>query len=367
VRERVKRFVRVNIVTLIALLAAAVSFLFSPAVTWWKAIDWATLNLLFCLMVVVAGMRECALFRTLAAHLLKGRRHYRALAHALVQLTFWLAMLVTNDVALIALTPFAIFLLDQLHLRDRIPGLIVLQTIAANLGSMATPVGNPQNLFLYTAYALSPMDFFAAMLPITLAGALLLVVTTHFVKDAALEEITTPDLPPMPRKIWAYGALFALCLCSVFRVVPGWITFVVVTIGALCCGGKALKRVDYALLVTFICFFVFSGNLAQIEAIRTFFAGFLTHHAQATAAIVSQLLSNVPAAILLEPFTENWKALLLGADIGGFGTLIASLASLISFGIYLKEADAKPLRYLWHFTVLNVLFFVFLSFCSRFC
>jgi Na+/H+ antiporter NhaD/arsenite permease-like protein len=363
----VAKFVRVHIVTIISFIAASASFIFSPAVTWWKAIDWTTLNLLFCLMVVVAGMRECALFRTLAARLLKGRRHYRALAHALVQLTFWLSMLVTNDVALIALTPFAIYLLAQLNLRDRIPGLIVLQTIAANLGSMATPVGNPQNLFLYTAYALSPMDFFAAMLPITIAGAALLIVTTHFVKDATLAPFTTPDLPPMPRKIWAYGALFALCLCSVFRVVPGWITFVGVTLGALCCGGKALKRVDYALLVTFICFFVFSGNLAQIEAIRTFFAGFLTHHTQATATLVSQFLSNVPAAILLEPFTDQWKALLLGVDIGGFGTLVASLASLISFGIYLKEPDAKPLRYVWHFTVLNLLFVVFLSLCSRFC
>jgi Na+/H+ antiporter NhaD/arsenite permease-like protein len=117
-------------------------------------------------------------------------------------------------------------------------------------------------------------------------------------------------------------------------------------------------------LLTFICFFIFSGNLAQIECISTFFAGFLEHHAQATAAAVSQFLSNVPAAILLEPFTTDWKGLLLGADIGGFGTPIASLASLISFGIYLKESDAKPLKYLWHFTLLNVLFFVFLTLCS---
>lgn len=365
-REAVFAFLRVHAVTIVSFIAAALSFCFSPAKQWWNAIDWSTINLLFCLMVVVAGMRECALFRMLAAKLLKGRQSYRALAHALVQLTFFLSMLITNDVALIALTPFAIYLLDSLHLRDRIPYLILLQTIAANLGSMATPVGNPQNLFLYTAYALQPSDFFIAMLPITFAGAFLLAATTHFVKDAPLTNLLPPQFPKMPRKIWLYGALFALCLCAVFRVIPGWLTFVVVTISSLIFGRTALKKVDFGLLLTFVCFFVFSGNLAQIESIRTLFVGLLEHHAQATTALVSQFLSNVPAAILLEPFTTNWKALLWGADLGGFGTPIASLASLISFGFYLKEPDAKPLHYLLKFILLNLVFFIFLTLCSFF-
>jgi Na+/H+ antiporter NhaD/arsenite permease-like protein len=170
----------------------------------------------------------------------------------------------------------------------------------------------------------------------------------------------------MPRKIWLYGVLFALCLCAVFRVIPGWLTFVVVTISSLIFGRTALKKVDFGLLLTFVCFFVFSGNLAQIESIRTLFVGLLEHHAQATTALVSQFLSNVPAAILLEPFTTNWKALLWGADIGGFGTPIASLASLISFGFYLKEPDAKPLHYLLKFILLNLVFFIFLTLCSFF-
>lgn len=365
-RTRLWRFLQIHVVTVISFIAAALSFCFSPAKAWWEAIDWTTLNLLFCLMVVVAGMRDCALFRTLAAKLLKGRRRYKALAHALVQLTFLLSMLITNDVALIALTPFAIYLLNQLNLRDRIPGLIVLQTVAANLGSMATPVGNPQNLFLYTAYALHPSTFFAAMLPITLAGALLLAGMTHFVKDAPLDHVEPPQPPPMPRTIWVYVVLFALCLCSVFRWVPGGITCGAIILGALCCGGRALKRVDFGLLLTFICFFVFSGNLAQIAAIRDFFAGFLEHHAQTTAAAASQILSNVPAAILLEPFTSDWKGLLFGTDIGGFGTPIASLASLISLGIYLREPDANLLRYLLHFTFINGIFFLFLTLCSQF-
>lgn len=359
-------FLKTHAVTVVASIAAALSFCFSPAQQWYDAIDWQTLNLLFCLMMVVAGMRDCALFRTLAAHLLKGKQRYRTVAHALIQLTFCLSMLVTNDVALLALTPFAIYLLNQLNLRDRIPSLVVLQTIAANLGSMATPVGNPQNLFLYTAFEIAPSDFFWAMLPITLLGALLLIVCTHFLKDAPLKSSIETTPPQMPRQIWDYGVLFVLCLTTVFRFVPHSITFGCIIIYGLLFARKALLRVDYGLLITFVSFFIFSGNLAQIAAIREFLATFLEHHAQTTAAVTSQFLSNVPAAILLEPFTENWKALLWGADIGGFGTPIASLASLISLGIYLKEPDAKLGVYLLRFTLLNLLFLVVLSLLSRF-
>ena len=357
-------FLRTHLVTVIAMMAAGLSFLFSPAVAWHQAIDWHTLNLLFCLMVVVAGMRDCALFRTLAAKLLKGQTHYRGLAHALVQLTFFLSMLVTNDVALLALTPFAIYLLDQLHLRDRIPALLVLQTLAANLGSMATPVGNPQNLFLYTAYELTAGAFFTAMVPITVVGAVLLISLTQCLKDAPLETAITTQLAPMPTRIWAYNALFVICLGTVFRLIPHAFTFGVILIGALLLGWKTLKKVDYGLLLTFICFFVFSGNLAQIPVVRNVLTQLLTEHTQATAVLTSQVLSNVPAAILLEPFTQDWKSLLWGVDIGGFGTPVASLASLISLGIYLKEPDAKAGHYLLLFTGGNLLFLLFLALCS---
>ncbi|MBQ9694409.1 MAG: citrate transporter, partial [Kiritimatiellae bacterium] len=359
-------FLRTHAITLTAAGAAGISFCFSPATAWYQAIDWRTLNLLFCLMFVVAGMRSCALFRTLAATLLKGQQRYRPLAHILVQLTFFLSMLITNDVALLALTPFAIYLLDSLNLRDRIPGLIVLQTVAANLGSMATPVGNPQNLFLYTAFEIAPLDFFWAMVPITLIGALLLLLLTHLLKDAPLNTFETPALPQMPRQISHYLILFVICLCAVFRVLSDWVPFGIIIIYALLFARPILRKVGYGLLLTFICFFVFSGNLAQITAIRELLTGFLEHHTQATAAITSQLLSNVPAAILLEPFTTDWKGLLFGTDIGGFGTPIASLASLISLGIYLKEPDAKIGHYLILFTLINLLFLLVLSIGSCF-
>lgn len=363
----VGRFLKTHLVTLIAALAAALSFLISPAQQWHKAIDWQTLNLLFCLMVVVAGLRDCALFRTLATLLLRNCRSYRALAHLLIQLTFVLAMLITNDVALLALTPFAIYLLDKLNLRDRLPALIVLQTVAANLGSMATPVGNPQNLFLYTAFQIPTDAFFLAMLPITFIGALLLAGLTHLLRNSPLDTtLITQTFKPMPSRVWCYLILFILSLGTVFRLIPHSITFVAITVYALICGRKALKNVDYGLLITFICFFIFSGNLAQITWVRDLFATLLEHHTQATATLASQVFSNVPAAILLEPFTEQWKALLFGVDIGGFGTPIASLASLISLGIYMKEPDANVRHYLLLFTLINLLFLIFLTLCSYF-
>lgn len=357
---------KAHVVSVVAFVGAGVSFLFSPANAWYEAIDWRTLNLLFCLMVVVAGLRECALFRTLATKLLHGRKRLRPLAHLLVQFTFILSMFATNDVALLALTPFTIYLLDKLNLRERIPKLIVLQTIAANLGSMATPIGNPQNLFLYTTFKIPTLDFFCAMLPLTVLGMLLLFLFTHFLKDVPLPQHEERPLPPLPRQMYAYGALFILCLCAVFRLIHNAIPFVFVTGYALFGGRTALKKVDYGLLVTFLCFFVFSGNLAQIPWISEMLSSFLAKHTQATAVLASQGISNVPAAILLAPFTDDWKALLFGVDIGGFGTPIASLASLISLGIYLKEPDAAVGRYLLLFISVSLVFLIVLSFCSLF-
>ena len=357
------RFLRANAVTAVSLLAAALSFLLVEAPgAWWRAIDLRTLNLLFCLMVVVAGLRGCALFRVLAQSLLAGRTRFRSLAHTLVQLPFWISMVATNDVALIALVPFAIYALDRLGLRRRLPGLVALQTVAANLGSIATPVGNPQNLFLYTAHAIPAADFFAATLPVAFGGALLLFALTHALRDEPIDfHFEHRRTLAHPRKAVLCGALFLLCLLTVFRLLPhGWL-FGIVLGATLLFYRAALRGVDYGLLLTFVGFFVFSGNLGRIPAVDALLGRLLEDHAQATAALASQVLSNVPAAILLSPFTDDWAGLLWGADIGAFGTPVASLASLISLGLYLREPDARPWRYLLLFTLLNLAFLCVLS------
>ena len=359
-------FCRRHAVAVISLMLAALSFLFCPSAGWQQAIDWRTLNLLFCLMFVVAGLRGCNFFRVLAQTLLTGCTSYRRLAHLLVRLTFGLSMFVTNDVALIALVPFAIYLLNRLGLQRRLPGLIVLQSLAANLGSMATPIGNPQNLFLYTAHAIPTGAFFLAMLPITLAGALILDLLTHLTLPDEPIAITFAHRQPLthPAKVRLYGVLFGLCLLSVFRLVPGSLLFGVVIFCALVFCRKALRQVDFGLLLTFVAFFLFSHNIGQLPALGAALRYLLATHTQSTAVLASQVLSNVPAAILLSPFTSDWRALLWGCDIGGFGTPIASLASLISLNLYLREPDARPWRYLLLFLGLNGVLLAALSLLS---
>lgn len=360
--RRLLDFLRANVVAVLSSVAALASLAFVPAEGWWRAIDLRTLNLLFCLMFVVAGLRECNLFRVTAQALLAGRTRYRALAHALVWLTFLLSMLVTNDVALIVLVPFGVYVLDRLGLRRRLLGLVALQTVAANLGSMATPIGNPQNLFLYTAHAIPAVRFFAAMLPIVLAGGLLLALFLQAQRDEPIA-VTFAHRRTLthPRKVALYAALFLLCLLTVFRLFPEGALFALVLAAALLFSRRVLATVDYGLLLTFVCFFVFSHNVGSVGPLRDLLSRLLEDHTQATAAVASQFLSNVPAAVLLSPFTDDWRGLLWGADIGGFGTPVASLASLISLGLYCREPDARPWAYLLLFSLLNLAFLAVLT------
>lgn len=362
VGERLLALLHANAVAVLSAMAAVASLILAPAPGWWDAVDWRTLCLLFCLMFVVAGLRGCNLFRVTAQALLARCTRYRALAHALVWLTFLLSMLVTNDVALIALVPFGIYVLDRLGLRRRILGLVALQTAAANLGSLATPIGNPQNLFLYNAHAIPAPAFFAAMLPVTLVGALLLALFLQRLRDEPIAvDFAHRRVLTHPRKVTLHAALFLLCLLTVFRIFPTELLFAIVIGCALLFCRPILREIDYGLLFTFVCFFVFSHNVGAIAPLRDLLARLLETHTQATTAIASQILSNVPAAVLFSSFTDDWRGLLWGADIGGFGTPIASLASLISLGLYCREPDARPWAYLLLFTLLNLAFLITLT------
>lgn len=369
----IRSFLRTHIVPVVSLTIAFLSLFIVPTTTsnkgivWWEAIDLKTLNLLFCLMFVIAGLRECNLFRTLASHLLKGMQHFRALAITLVMFTFFLSMLITNDVALLAMVPFSLYILTKLQLQHHALRLTILQTLAANLGSMATPIGNPQNLFLYTFYHIETLDFFMVMGPITSVGALLLLGLTWMGKNEPLMQHVDPNhLPHLthPRKVIILLILFILCLISVFRLIPHAILFSIVFPIGLCFYRKTLQKVDYGLLLTFVAFFIFSHNIGCIPALEQLLHRLLIVAPQTTTILTSQVLSNVPAAILLANFTEAWQPLLLGVNIGGFGTLIASLASLISFNFYLKTEAPHPWRYLFYFTLSNLLFLISLVLLS---
>jgi len=355
--DKIKAFFHKEPVLSIAAVAALLSMLLvPPSVAYLDYIDVRVLCLLFCLMAVVLGFRSCGLFTALARKLLSGCAGLRKLAFLLVMLPFFSSMLVTNDVALITFVPFAILVLSLVGRRDMLIRVVTLQTVAANLGSMATPVGNPQNLFLYAAYDLSAGDFFAAVLPLTAASFVLLWIGMLWIpKGEVRVELEDGEALRMGIPLAAYGVLFALCLLSVFRVLPYYVLTVIVAAAVFVLDRKLLKDVDYGLLITFVCFFIFAGNMGELAPVRALLTDLLSRSALLSSALASQLISNVPAAVLLSGFTEDWRGLLLGVNVGGLGTLIASLASLISFRFYAAERGSRAGKYLLVFTVVNLI------------
>lgn len=358
-----KAFVKKEAVLCIAFLCAVVSmFLVPPDGGYADYVDYRVLALLFCLMLVVAGLQDCGLFDLMARRLLAGEKRFRFLTLALVLLPFFSSMLITNDVSLITFVPFAVLVLELTGRQAQLPYIVTLQTVAANLGSMAMPVGNPQNLFLCSRFGIPMGAFFAAVLPLTavsLVGLVLAAGTT----SGGIIRVDFKDAGGIgkPGQLKLMLLLFVLCLFSVFHVLPWPALLAVVIVAAALFARHLFPRVDYALLCTFVCFFVFSGNLGRIGAVRTFLTGLMDWNTVVTSALASQVISNVPAAVLLSTFTEDWKGLLVGTNVGGLGTLIASLASLISFKLYIRTEGAKPMRYLGIFTLANVIGLVVLG------
>lgn len=342
-------------VLMIAAACAVLSMFFVPPDgEYLSYIDLRVLCLLFCLMAVVAGFQQCGLFYLLAQKLLSGKKQFRLLSLILVLLPFFSSMVITNDVALITFVPFTILVMGMIGEERRLIYLIVLQTVAANLGSMATPVGNPQNLYLYSQYGLSPGDFFAIMGPLTLLSLISLCAAACAVKSDTIEvHFAEQARIQKPGILLLMAGLFLLCLLSVFRVIPYWALLIVVVAALLIFDRELFLRADYGLLLTFVCFFVFAGNMGRIGPVREFLDGMLRQSAVLTSAVTSQVISNVPAAVLLSGFTQNGRGLLIGTNIGGLGTLIASLASLISFKFYIRTPKATPLKYLAVFTLVN--------------
>ena len=344
-----------------AACAIVTMFLVPPDAAYIGYIDFRVLCLLLCLMAVVEGFQSCGAFRWLASQLLRRCNGGRMLSVILVMLPFFSSMLVTNDVALLTFVPFTLLLLEQIGCRSAIIPMLVLQTIAANLGSMATPVGNPQNLYLYAAFNLSAGAFFSAVLPLTAVSLVCLAATALPVLPRKLPELQLEEANlHQVKKLAAFAVMFILCLLTVFRVLPYQLMTVLVLLGIALMEPRMLLGLDFSLLATFVCFFVVSGNLGRVEAVSTFLQSLLGKNTLLTAAATSQVISNVPAAVLLSGFTEQWKPLLQGVNIGGLGTPIASLASLITLKLYLRFPGAKAGKFLAVFTIANVIGLVIL-------
>ena len=362
-KQKMIHFFKAEFVLCIAAVCAVVSMFFVPPSTaYLDYIDVRTLCLLFCLMALVAGFGKCNVFRLLAQTLLSMQKNMRGLSVVLILLPFFSSMLITNDVALITFVPFTLLVLSMCGHMEAAPVLIVFQTIAANLGSMATPFGNPQNLFLYANYELSAGDFFGTVVPIAAVSFVCLLfcgltrradaVTVNFTEKVELAH---------PKLCLMFAALFVLTLLSVFHVIHYAVITVIVAVLLFIFSRDLLGEVDYMLLITFICFFVFAGNIGVIPSVNEALSTVMEKNALLTSIFASQVISNVPAAVLLSGFTDNWQALLAGTNIGGLGTPIASMASLISLKLYMKSESAKSGFYMMFFTVSNVIGLVLLT------
>lgn len=367
-KTKIISFAKANAVALIAAVAAVVTmFIVPPDAEYLGYFDFKTLTCLFCVLAVVCALRNIRFFYTMAKAIIRKFKNAKLTVLALVYITFIGSMLIANDMALLTFLPLGYFVLHTTNKEKYMAFTYIMQNIAANLGGMLTPFGNPQNLYLYTKFNIPDAEFLRIMFPpFIISIALITLLCLIFVKSEPLEIEEKAAELPLPRVI-IYLILFAISILIVFRTVSFIIGLIVIPIALLFLDKEALKSVDYGLLLTFVFFFVFSGNMARIGAVRSFFSSLLERNTLLFSALSCQVISNVPSAILLSQFTENYKELLLGVNIGGVGTLIASLASLITFREYSKDQPGHTLRYFLKFTAFNVLFFVVLvGFCSVF-
>ena len=361
---RARELVRTDpVLTIATVLAVASCALVPPDAGYADYVDLRTLGLLFSLMTIMAALSRAGVFRAAGEALISRLRSGTAAILGLVLLPFAASMLVTNDVALIAFVPFALLVLRMLGLERSSVFTVVMMTIAANLGSMLTPIGNPQNLYLYSASGMGFGEFVALMLPYALLSATLLVASVlaygalHDGLPMTGERPTLPEAPAVrKRSVAPWAALFALALAAVAHVVPVPALVAATVAVALAFDRRALAEVDFGLLLTFVAFFVFVGNVGRIGAVDGLLSSLVSGNELAVSVAASQVVSNVPAALLLSGFSSAWDALIVGTNIGGLGTLIASMASLISYKQIVSERPGAAGGYLLRFTAANAAF-----------
>lgn len=362
VTSKIWAFVKQNIVMLIALLAAIVtSCIVPPDKEYIGYFDFKTLTCLFCVLAVVCALKNIKFFYILALKIVQVFKNARISVLALVYITFIGSMLIANDMALLTFLPLGYLVLTTTGKRKYMAVTFILQNIAANLGGMLTPFGNPQNLYLYTKFEIPTLEFMSIMAPPFLLSILLITLCCIiFVKPEPLE-LQKEGVKLDPKRTVLYLILFALSIIIVFRVIPYWIGLIIIPVVLLIVDRKALLMVDYSLLLTFVFFFIFAGNMARIDAVRNVFSGLLEKNTLLVSVLSCQIISNVPSAILLSQFTGNYRDLLVGVNIGGVGTLISSLASLITFREYVKLNPGKGKFYVLVFSLFNFAFLFILT------
>lgn len=360
---RAVEFIKGNTVLLIAFAAAAVtSVAVPPDAEYAGYFDLRTLTCLFCTLAVICALKNISFFTVTAERIVSATENIRRAVIAIVVITFIGSMLIANDMALLTFLPLGYRVLESSGQKKYMIFTFIMQNIGANLGGMLTPFGNPQNLYLYNKFGILTGEFMGIMaIPFATATALIILCCLIFVKSEPITvSIKSEKTLPVGRTA-LYLALFAFSIVIVFRIVPYWVGLILIPAVLIFADRKALASVDYGLLLTFVCFFIFSGNMSRIAPISRFLSSVLQKEPLTVSILSCQVMSNVPSAILLSGFTDNYRALLYGVNIGGTGTLIASLASLITYRQFCAEAPEKKRKYLAAFTALNAVFLVIMA------
>ncbi|MBE5813333.1 MAG: citrate transporter [Clostridiales bacterium] len=354
-------FFKKNVVLSIAIIVAFLTTLIIPVdKQYLNYFDYKTLTCLFCILTVVCALKNINFFYILSCKIVQFCKNIRISIIALVYITFIGSMLIANDMALLTFLPLGYFVLTSTNNKKYMAFTFIMQNIAANLGGMLTPFGNPQNLYIYNKFNISNSEFMTIMFPPFIVSIILITICCLFIKPEQLK-ISDKKVDLNIKKATIYFILFALSIVIVFRIIPYWIGLIVIPTSILFLDKKALKDVDYPLLLTFIFFFIFAGNMARIETIQSFFSAYLEKNTLIFSILSCQFISNVPSAILLSQFTTNYPDLLLGVNIGGTGTLIASLASLITFKEYIKYNPSKTKYYIILYSIFNFGFLILLT------
>lgn len=358
----IRHFISKNLVMCIAFVVAVITSVIVPVDRQYIGyFDFKTLTCLFCVLAVVCALKNIKFFYILADKIVRVFKNAKMCVLALVYITFIGSMLIANDMALLTFLPLGYFVLTAASKRKYMAFTFIMQNIAANLGGMLTPFGNPQNLYLYSKYNIPNLEFISIMaLPFLFSIIIITVCCLIFVKSEPLK-LKDEAMLLNKKRTALYLTLFALSIVIVFRVIPYWVGLIIIPPVLLVFDRKALKSVDYGLLFTFVFFFIFAGNMARIDIVRDLFSSLLNKNTLLVSIASCQFISNVPSAILLSQFTENYKDLLVGVNIGGVGTLISSLASLITFREYVKHNPGKTRYYIAIFSAFSFAFLIILT------
>ncbi len=356
--KRVIEFIKKETILTIAWMLAVVSMFFVPInESYIEYIDFRTLGILWSLMVIMEGLKREGLFESIGSRMIEKTKNVFQLSFVLVFLCFCSSMFITNDVALLTFVPFSIFILEACNRDELLIPIIAFQTIAANLGSMLTPVGNPQNIYLYSLSDMSVKEFICLMLPYTImTGVLLLVCILLLPGKKDKVEMERYHLKGSKRRCIVYALLFIVALFAVAKILPYYWVIILVLATCIIMDIRAIVDIDYALLFTFVGFFIFTGNLGKLDSVRNALYEIIDGREMMTGVVTSQFISNVPAALLLSDFAKDLKGLIVGVNLGGLGTLIASMASLISFKLLAHHRNEVKGKYFLVFTVLNIVY-----------